>query len=217
MQIPPEDLVRTIASPGSAETRVRGSRFLALAAPASTREDAEKIILAEEKKYHAATHHCRAWRSLEQPEDSFVQDDDGEPSGSAGQPILQAIQGAGLCGTVVVVTRYFGGVKLGVGGLVRAYGEAASLALADSVTKDGMHAEILSLSFEYSLLGRINQVLESEPAVVTGRSFTQEAGLNIAVALSHSAALREKLVEAAAGRIKLDTLELSVVFPEHPG
>ena len=217
MQIPPEDLVRTISSSGSAETRVRGSRFLALAAPAPARSDAEKIILAEEKKYHAATHHCRAWRSLEQPETSFIQDDDGEPSGSAGLPILQAIQSAGLCGVVVVVTRYFGGVKLGVGGLVRAYSEAASLALAAAGTKDGFHAGILRLSFEYSLFGRINQVLESEPVVVTGRSFAQDAGLNIAVASSRSSSLGEKLVEAAAGRIKIEALERKVVFPDHAG
>ncbi len=213
MHIPEADLVRTLGSMATAETKVRGSRFLALAAAAFTRGDAEKIVLAEVKKYHAATHHCRAWCSLEAPESEFMQEDDGEPSGSAGAPILQTIRGAALTGVLVVVTRYFGGVKLGVGGLVRAYGEAAGLALTAAPVIEGLYAEVLQLNLDYPLLGRINQVLEAEPVVVLARDFGQQVGLNIAVALSRSPALRQSLVEASAGRIELATQGRRVVFP----
>lgn len=213
MRIPPEDIVRTVAIGSEMETRVKGSRFIALAACAPGRAEAENIVHSEKKKHHAATHHCRAWRGMSDPENEFLREDDGEPSGSAGQPILQAIDGAGLVGVVVVVTRYFGGVKLGVGGLTRAYGEATALALDGVRVREGMRSRILALTFDYSLYGRINQVLEAEPVEILGREFGQNVGLNIAVARCRAKALTDSLTEAAAARIEIESSGERTVFP----
>ncbi|MBN2289638.1 MAG: YigZ family protein [Candidatus Glassbacteria bacterium] len=212
MQIPEEDLVTTVAGPGAAETRVKGSRFLAVAEAAPERGDAGKIVRREEKKYHDAAHHCWAWRALAGPQEQFY-DDDGEPAGTAGAPILQAVERAGLCGVVVVVTRYFGGVKLGTGGLARAYGEAAGLALEAAGLRHGMIARELELSFDYPLTGRITRLVESFPAVVVSRRFEARVGLNIAVALSRADSLAGSLTEAAAGKIGIALLGAGPVFP----
>ena len=149
---------------------------------------------------------------MEDPENEFSFNDDGEPSGSAGQPILQTLAGAGLSGTVAVVTRYFGGVKLGVGGLARAYSEAAAAALELAGVREGMRARVLALSFDYPLFGRINQVLESEPAAILDRNFGQSVGLNIAVSRSREKALVIALTEAVSARIEIEVRETRVVF-----
>ncbi len=214
MQIPEEDLITTLAVPGAAETRVKGSRFLAAAEPAPEREDAGKIVLREEKKYHGAAHHCWAWRALEAPDERFGSDDDGEPSGTAGTPILQAVERAGLAGVVVVVTRYFGGVKLGTGGLARAYAEAASRALAAAEPRCGILAREFELTFDYTLTGRINHLIESLPVMVLSRRFEERVGLNIAVALSMADSLSTRLTEVAAGKIGIAGLGVRPVFPK---
>jgi len=119
------------AEPAHAQFTVKGSKFIAAVIPVSDEEEAKAQLTAIRKKYHDATHNCYAWRI--HPENEKASDD-GEPSGSAGKPILQVLKGSRLTNTLVVVTRYFGGTKLGIGGLVRAYGEAASMALAETKT-----------------------------------------------------------------------------------
>lgn len=114
------------AEPARARFTVKGSRFIAAVFPVSDKEEAKVFLTGIQKKYYDATHNCYAWRIHPSLEKSS---DDGEPAGSAGKPILQVLKGSFLTNTLVVVTRYFGGTKLGIGGLVRAYGEAASMAL----------------------------------------------------------------------------------------
>lgn len=109
--------------------RVQGSRFLARLAACSARGEAHALIDAARAEHPGARHHCFAWRLGPTGADSFSSDA-GEPAGSAGRPILQQLEGQGLCDVALVVTRYFGGVKLGVGGLMRAYGGAAAAVLA---------------------------------------------------------------------------------------
>ena len=214
LRIPPEDLIRSLSSPGHAETRIKGSRFIGLAAAAFERGEAGKIIQGEEKKYHDATHHCWGWCSLEQADNVWAYNDDGEPAGTAGVPILRAIQSAGLAGVVVVVTRYFGGVKLGTGALARAYSETAKRALETAKTTTGMLAEEYALCFEYPLLGRINKLIEQEAAVVTSRRFEERVGLNIAVSKHRAEPFIRSLNDSAAGRIEITPLGIRPVFPE---
>lgn len=106
---------------------VKSSRFLVLLAPIRSEDEAKEILATEQRRYTDASHHCSAWR-LATPVIERA-NDDGEPAGSAGRPMLAQLQGADLLDVVVVVTRYFGGTKLGVGGLVRAYGGAVGQAI----------------------------------------------------------------------------------------
>jgi hypothetical protein len=128
------DTFVTLAGDGVAQTRVKGSTFAALAAPAPDEAEARARLAAREREMWDATHHGSAWRMRG---GTVRANDAGEPSGSTGAPILAAIDGAGLTDCVVIVTRYYGGTKLGVGGLVRAYGDAAAEALAAAPRRVG--------------------------------------------------------------------------------
>ena len=120
----------TLKGESGGELKVQGSRFISTAYSAGSAEEVEKIVAARRKKYHDASHHCYAYR-LGPGGETFRINDDGEPSGTGGRPILAAIDREGLTDTLVMVTRYFGGIKLGTGGLARAYGQAARIAQAE--------------------------------------------------------------------------------------
>lgn len=212
MQIPAEDRIVSPAGENSFEIKVKGSRFIAICAPAADREAAQSIVERERKRYHDATHHCWAWRELACGEAGFAWDDDGEPSGTAGQPILAAIDGAGLRGAIVVVIRYFGGTKLGTGGLARAYAEAAAGAVENSPGRQGMHAEMFKITVDYGQLGAVNRLMESFPVMVTGREFTGEVGLNIAVSSSRAERFEDSLTEITSGRASVERLGPQTVF-----
>lgn len=187
------------------EIKVRGSRFLGQAFPAASEDEATARLARVRKRYHSATHHCSALR-LASPERPLERsDDDGEPSGTAGPPILGAIQHAGVFDLIVVVTRYFGGTKLGTGGLVRAYGEAAREALdaAPRVTV-WLHRR-LALSCAYEDLGAVEAVLarEAESVHAVARSFDPGPEVVITVRRSRAERLAAALTEATAGRARL--------------
>jgi uncharacterized YigZ family protein len=147
----------TLSGPAEAETRVRGSRFLAIACPAGNEAAAREILDERHRRFHDASHHCAAWRLRD---GAWRALDAGEPSGSAGAPILAAIDAAALVDTAVVVTRYFGGTKLGVGGLVRAYGEAAALALDAAPRRRGVPARVVTLDYDYERTAPVMRALE---------------------------------------------------------
>jgi uncharacterized YigZ family protein len=120
---------RTVVAPFRAEIpKIRGSRFIADLAPAAAERDAEVVLERVRRELPAARHYCHAWR-IGRSGENFRFGDDGEPSGTAGRPILQRLEGRGVTNAILVVTRYFGGTKLGAGGLARAYGGAAAAVL----------------------------------------------------------------------------------------
>ncbi|MBT6581458.1 MAG: YigZ family protein [Bacteroidetes Order II. Incertae sedis bacterium] len=122
------DTYLVLDGPSTASIKIKGSRFIAEALPVSDVSEAEQALASIRKRDYDATHHCSAWRIGKQGE-TFRYSDDGEPSSSAGLPIFRQIEGKELTNTMVVVIRYYGGTKLGTGGLVRAYGDAAKEAL----------------------------------------------------------------------------------------
>ena len=126
------DAFRTIGEPANARLNEKKSRFLAFLIPVSSVEGADEELARLRRKYHDATHHCTAYRILNGEEVLESSNDDGEPSGSAGLPILQQLQKADVVNVLAVVVRYFGGTKLGVGGLVRAYGGVAAAGVASA-------------------------------------------------------------------------------------
>ncbi len=187
------------------ETKAKGSRFLGQAFCVIEKTDIESCLASVRRKYYDATHHCTAYR-LGSP-DAFTEksDDNGEPSGSAGAPILGAIHRADRFGCLIVVTRYFGGTKLGTGGLVRAYGEAARLAV-ESAPERVVWKEIeLKLRCSYDGLGSIEAVLAREAARIRGveRSFEASPEFLVRVPRSFAPVLEATLVEATAGRIEI--------------
>lgn len=142
----------TIGSSGETEITIQKSRFICRAKRVTSEEEANEFIQVISKHHWDATHNCYAYLVSENIQ-KFS--DDGEPAGTAGRPILEVIQAKQLQQTVIVITRYFGGVKLGAGGLVRAYSQGASAAIeAAGIIKCQLHQQII-FTFDYSFMGKM--------------------------------------------------------------
>jgi uncharacterized YigZ family protein len=200
------DTYRTVTDAGRAELKARGSRFIGEARPARTEAAAQSAVAAIREREHKATHHCFAYR-LQPSGNAFRYDDDGEPSGTAGPPILRQIDARDLTNTLVVVTRYFGGTKLGTGGLVRAYGGAADGALEDATIETEVVRERLRLQFAYDDTAPANRVLEQFDTVVTDESYTDVTRLTVAVRRSEAGAFAEAFTNALGGRGQVERAE----------
>ena len=191
----------TLAAPAEAQIREKASVFLAYAAPAATEAEARAVLAQREKAVWDATHHCSAWvlrGGVRRANDA------GEPSGSAGAPILAAIEGAGLTDCIVVVTRWYGGTKLGVGGLVRAYGEAAARALQAAPRRTGVEAARLSITYPYAHTAAVMRALERAGAEEVEHGYAESGGagvVEISVPADAVKALAAELREGTAGAV----------------
>ena len=145
------DHLLTLAGPAEAELKEKRSRFIGLAWPIADAQEADLRIREAARRFHDARHVCHGGRLGVEPRVTENRNDDGEPGGTAGEPILAAIRRLDLVDVLVVVVRYFGGVKLGTGGLQRAYGGAADLALAGARIRRVLLGQEFELSFGYPL------------------------------------------------------------------
>lgn len=194
------DTFRTLAAPALAEPpKVKGSRFIGEAFPVATEAEAEAQLEAVRRREHAATHHCWALR-LGTDGQRFRYSDDGEPSGTAGIPILRQIDARELTDVLVVVTRYFGGTKLGTGGLLRAYGEAAAAVLDAATVEVRIERVPVRLRFAYADTSPAMHALHAFDAEIAEQHYSDETELVVLVRRSQAEALREAFVEALGGR-----------------
>ena len=203
--MPAPDTFLTLAAPAAAEPpKTKGSRFLGEAAPVRTEAEALDVVAAIRAREHAATHVCWAFRlGPGGPKGRGVwrTQDDGEPGGSAGAPILREIEGRGLTDVVVAVARYYGGTKLGVGGLARAYGEAAAAALDAGRPARGTVRVPVVLRFAFADTAGAMRLLDLFDADVAGQTHSPDGtALALRVRRSHAAPLRAAFAEATAGR-----------------
>ena len=151
----------TLARPGQGEYEEKKSRFLGKAVHIESEEEAAAFIAGIRKQYYDARHNCYAW-VLGEGSERKKSSDDGEPSGTAGQPILRVIEGSGCTNVLVIVTRYFGGTLLGTGGLVRAYTQAARAALEDAQKARMCLCRRLAVTVEYGALYRLLYALRRD-------------------------------------------------------
>ena len=197
-------VLRTLAAPAHHEiAKIKGSRFMATGRPVSTEDEAMAFVEACREAEPEATHHTFAWRLGLDP-NRFRFSDDGEPSGTAGRPILRAIDGRELSDLVVVVIRWYGGTKLGTGGLVRAYGAAAAALLDEARIVERVLTETLRLRFPYDLLGVVRGALVALGLEESSGEYGGDVVLELAVPLEDVVDVRTALVEATAGRIELE-------------
>lgn len=196
-------VLRTLAALARHEiSKIKGSRFAATAHPVTTEDEAMAFVETCRETEPEATHHTFAWRLGLDP-NHFRFSDDGEPSGTAGRPILRAIDGRELSDLVVVVIRWYGGTKLGTGGLLRAYAAAAAELLDRARIVERVLTEPLRLRFSYDLLGAVRGALAALGLEESSGEYGADVQLDIAVPLEDVAAVREALVEATAGRVRL--------------
>jgi len=162
----------------------KGSRFIAYAYPIESVDEVKPLVDALKKEHHAARHHCFAYR-IGHDGALWRANDDGEPSGSAGRPILGAIDSAGLSDVLVVVVRYFGGILLGVPGLINAYRSAAADALVKAGKMEKTATRTIVLQFDYSEMNGIQTLIKSTPGVrVLSQNFDLQCEMTVAVPLS---------------------------------
>ena len=198
------DAYRTIAAPATARIARKKSRFIAEAFPVTSIDNARDSLTAVRKRLHDASHHCSAYRLLDGTSHS---EDAGEPSGSAGLPILQQIESSELLNVLVVVTRYFGGVKLGVGGLVRAYGDATREALAAAhIVERTLRVEV-SIHFPIEVNSSVMATIHRHNAHVEEIAYTEHANVRVALPPSRVERFRDALIEATGNRARIEVVE----------
>jgi len=194
-----EDTYRTLQAPVRAAQRVEGSRFLAEAFPVESRGAVEACLEAVRGREPKATHHCSAYRLGRDGADVHY-DDDGEPSGTAGQPILRQIDARTLTNTLVVVVRYFGGTKLGTGGLMRAYGDAAAAALEHATLVEHTVRTPVRLRFAYDDTSPARRVLRQFDTEVQESNYTDVTTLTVGVRRSEVEAFVDAFTNALSDR-----------------
>ncbi len=181
------DAYRTISAASEGEFKDRGSKFLAYAWPVRSEAEAMVHLEALRKEHFKARHHCFAWRFG--PDGSrFRANDDGEPSGTAGRPILGQIDSFNLTDIVVVVVRYFGGTLLGTSGLIQAYKEAAAEALRNAEVKECLVKDHFLLDFDYALMPDIMNGVKKLELEVLQQSFDDRGRLEIGIRKSETEA-----------------------------
>ena len=200
-----EDIYKTIEVAGEGIYSEKRSKFLAFAIPVLTLDDVKREVEAYQKKYYDARHVCYAYRLGERRE-LFRANDNGEPSGTAGKPILGQIDSRELTNVLVVVVRYFGGIKLGTSGLIVAYKAAAAEALdATEHIEKTINPEIL-LKFSYPLLNDVLRIVKEESPRIVEQVFDNECVVRLSTRLTRMPRLREryeKLVIDSRGDLRI--------------
>jgi len=179
--------------------KIKGSRFIADAIPVTSASEIATGLAAIRDEFADASHHCYAWRLLG---DQHRSSDDGEPAGSAGKPILNHLLGSELQQTLIVVTRYFGGTKLGSGGLIRAYGAAAKAALEGVERIEKIERTSFSLRFGYGMTAAVQSVLTRFEAEESASHYGEVVELSVLIVKERGAAFAAELSEATAGQVR---------------
>jgi uncharacterized YigZ family protein len=198
---------KSVRGPAQTEIVIKKSRFIAHVAPVSTEAEAVQFVNRIRQEHLDATHNCYAFKAG----NSVRLSDDGEPSGTAGRPIFDVIEKQSLSDLCVVVTRYFGGILLGAGGLVRAYSQAAVAGVELAGVAETVPALDLRLHLDYSLVGKVQYLLEQVGALTLDSQYGHEVAIDCRILAAWELGLIAQLQELSAGRIQVETLrELNV-------
>ena len=189
------------------EIRVANSRFIATAAPAFTVDEAKEFIKKIKAEFSDASHNVPAFLVGFGPSVTAHCNDDGEPSGTAGRPMLAVLEGSGLGDVVVVVTRYFGGTKLGTGGLVRAYGDAVKAVLEKLPLAEKVPTYTVMLAVPYNLFEQIKLLIEAHSGLVLDEEFAADITVTALFTLEKFDNFQDALRELSHGRLAAEIIE----------
>lgn len=189
-----DDRYRTVAAPAEAACRERSSKFLAWIYPVRSEEEIRGHLDALRKRFFDATHHCYAWR-LGPRGEAFRANDDGEPSGTAGKPILGQLLSHELTDCLIVVVRYFGGTKLGVSGLIAAYRESAAEAIAAAQIIERTVDRIIRFEFSYLSMNDVMRIIKEEQPEIREQAFDNLCRMSVAIRESRAEGLIGKLAK----------------------
>jgi uncharacterized YigZ family protein len=191
---------KTIGVHGQAEIIIQKSRFICQTQRVETEEEASHFLTTVRKKYWDATHNCYGYVITDQIQKSS---DDGEPTGTAGRPILEVIHNKGLSHTAVVITRYYGGIKLGTGGLVRAYSQGALAAIETAGIVDRSMYQQLVLTFDYSFLGKLEHEFHQTPILLESPEYSEKITWSIWVPIHKTNYYKQAFIDWTGGQGKI--------------
>ncbi|RKQ35586.1 YigZ family protein [Oceanobacillus halophilus] len=195
----------TVKPNGSDQIIIQKSRFIGYVRRVETEEDAQKFIQEIKKKHYDATHNCSAYIIGEHDEIQKA-NDDGEPSGTAGVPILEVLKKQNLKDTAVVVTRYFGGIKLGAGGLIRAYGSTTSQAIKTTGVVKRQLMKGFSITIDYSLLGKLENVIRNSEHILETINYLENVEFIIYVKDGDEEKFKEWIIDLTNGQAQISEL-----------
>lgn len=196
---------KTVYRGGQGEILEKKSRFIAHVRPAASEEEALEFIGQIKKKYWDARHNCYAYAIGPHREITRCSDD-GEPGGTAGRPILDVLTGSGLYDTVIVVTRYFGGVLLGTGGLARAYSAAAREGLAQAVIIEKRQGALYELCTDYQGLGKIQYLAGEQGVPVVKADYGENVKMELALTQEQAEKFFQDVTEATGGKAQIQKI-----------
>ena len=186
------DTFRTIASSSEGSYKEKGSKFLSFAFPVKNVDEINQILAQYRKQYYDARHICYAYM-LGNAKNEWRANDDGEPSGTAGRPILGQINSFELTNVLVIVVRYFGGILLGTGGLITAYKEASRDALEQAGIVEQTIDEIISIEFDYLLMNEVMRIVKEMSPQILDQSFDNMCSMKLSIRQSDAEKLKSKL------------------------
>ncbi|MDR7240890.1 YigZ family protein [Neobacillus drentensis] len=198
----------TVKKTGEHEIIIQKSRFIAHIKRTESEGEAQEFIQTLKKKYWDASHNCSAYLIGEHDQIQKA-NDDGEPSGTAGVPILEVLKKRKLKDTVVVVTRYFGGIKLGAGGLIRAYGKAASEGLDAVGIVERILMRVCHVKIDYSWLGKIENELRSSIYILKGIQYQENVEIEVFVEEEMQQVFTEWMIELTNGQAEITAGEVT--------
>lgn len=187
-----EDKYRTVNAIAEGLYKEKGSRFISFIYPVKTEEEIKEILAEIKTKYYDARHHCYAY-CLGANRERFRANDDGEPSSTAGKPILGQIVSNDLSNVLIVVIRYFGGIKLGVSGLIQAYKDAAADAILHAEIVERTVDEIIRIRFTYVVMNDVMKILKEEAPEILSRNFEMECEMTLSIRQKDMPGLKERL------------------------
>ena len=196
-----DDTYKTIAAPAEGTYSEKRSKFLAFAIPVRTQEEVKEWVKEYQKKYYDARHACYAYMLGHERKD-FRANDNGEPSGTAGKPILGQINSNELTDILIIVVRYFGGIKLGTSGLIGAYKTAAAEAIANSTIIEKTVDDDITVYFEYPFLNDVMRIVKEEEPQVIDQVFEMDCKMTLRIRRSKLDRLRSRLEKVETARIE---------------
>lgn len=198
----------TIRNQTKYEDKIMGSKFISFAIPVVSLEEIESELKLIRTEFYDATHHCYGWSLLNRNTltTETKSSDDGEPSGTAGKPILSVIKGENLANILVVVVRYFGGTKLGTGGLVKAYSKGAKSVIDLSETVTVFLYQSFEIFCEYDFISTFQKLVEEFQAKINQTEYLEKVHFTVGILPSKQKLFHEKVIELSNGKYELVSL-----------
>ncbi|KAA3637593.1 MAG: YigZ family protein [Calditrichaeota bacterium] len=204
-----DDAYFTIKTESEVETKVKASRFIGRTLIVATTDEMLEQLSAIRKLEYNANHNCYTYIiGITEHETEFKYSDDGEPNGTAGKPMYDVVAGSGVTNILTIVTRYFGGTKLGTGGLVKAYSECAKLALEKSGKVEHFITDVYNIKIEFPLYNQLLQLIDRIGAKQIDSDFSDIVKLKLEVRKSKSDRLVQEIVELSSGKAKIEKEEI---------